>query len=355
MSKFLDLHILQTVPASCINRDDSNAPKTVIYGGSLRSRVSSQAWKYAMRKNFQLDSDKWVQSKRTKDMHKFLADAIQKQDNSLDRDQAVQMAVDVLAAGKIKVDFDKKTKTYTGTSTQLALSQGQIDNIAKFALTHTKDDLKKADVQKALNDVFVHYNSLDLALFGRMVASDTSLTVYAACQVAHAFSVNASDPQFDFFAAVDDNPDHAGADMLSSVGFNSGTLYRYSNLNLDLLKSNLADQDKFEEAIKLYMREFALSMPTGKENSYANKTLPYYILAIVRDDTPVNLASAFETPVASHTGYEQKAVDKLEASYDNSLKFVDQPAYLACVSNANSKFAQADNLNNLINNVINNL
>ena len=46
---YLDIHVLQTVPASNINRDDSGAPKTALYGGVTRARVSSQSWKHAMR------------------------------------------------------------------------------------------------------------------------------------------------------------------------------------------------------------------------------------------------------------------------------------------------------------------
>ncbi|WP_276931186.1 type I-E CRISPR-associated protein Cas7/Cse4/CasC, partial [Dubosiella newyorkensis] len=49
---FVDVHVLETVPPSCINRDDSGSPKTAIYGGKTRARVSSQAWKKAVRDTF---------------------------------------------------------------------------------------------------------------------------------------------------------------------------------------------------------------------------------------------------------------------------------------------------------------
>ena len=49
---YLDLHVLQTVPPSCVNRDDTGSPKTATYGGVNRARVSSQAWKRAMRLKF---------------------------------------------------------------------------------------------------------------------------------------------------------------------------------------------------------------------------------------------------------------------------------------------------------------
>ena len=49
---YVDFHVLQTVPPSCVNRDDTGSPKTSVYGGSVRARVSSQAWKHAMRVMF---------------------------------------------------------------------------------------------------------------------------------------------------------------------------------------------------------------------------------------------------------------------------------------------------------------
>ena len=49
---FVDGHVLQTVPPSCINRDDTGSPKTAVYGGVTRARVSSQSWKHAVREYF---------------------------------------------------------------------------------------------------------------------------------------------------------------------------------------------------------------------------------------------------------------------------------------------------------------
>ena len=47
---YVDFHVLQTVPPSCVNRDDTGSPKTAVYGGATRARGSSQAWKRAVRR-----------------------------------------------------------------------------------------------------------------------------------------------------------------------------------------------------------------------------------------------------------------------------------------------------------------
>ena len=48
-SMYLCIHALQVALVSCINRDDTGTPKTCIYGGTSRMRVSSQCWKRAVR------------------------------------------------------------------------------------------------------------------------------------------------------------------------------------------------------------------------------------------------------------------------------------------------------------------
>jgi len=45
----IELHILQSFPVTCLNRDDVGAPKTAMFGGCQRARVSSQCWKREIR------------------------------------------------------------------------------------------------------------------------------------------------------------------------------------------------------------------------------------------------------------------------------------------------------------------
>ena len=68
---FLDVHVIQTVPPSCVNRDDTGSPKTCVYGGVRRARVSSQSWKHAVRNYFAEDfkgQDLGIRTKRVIEM-----------------------------------------------------------------------------------------------------------------------------------------------------------------------------------------------------------------------------------------------------------------------------------------------
>src|SRR4030042_4492751 len=53
---FVELHIIQNFAPSCLNRDDTNAPKDCEFGGYRRARISSQCIKRSIRKYFKSNS-----------------------------------------------------------------------------------------------------------------------------------------------------------------------------------------------------------------------------------------------------------------------------------------------------------
>lgn len=350
MTKFIDIHVLQSIPAANLNRGENGDPKTVIYGGKLRSRVSSQSWKHAMREDFkaQTQDAEWLSSTRSKLIPQKIINSLTA--DGMDEQKAVDLVTNTFAITKIKVKAPKKgtDDPYT-TDTLLMLSAGQIRNLTAFIKEHPDLDVKSKAIKDALTDLLNTDNALDLALFGRMVAGDAKLNVDAASQVAHAFSINEIVPEFDFFTAVDDIKESQGAGMMGSMGYNTSTLYRYANLNVDELKHNLNDDELAEKGIKQFIKSFVLSMPTGKQNTYANKTLPQYVMVSVRDDTPVNLANAFERPVKLASG--QSGVAALEKQAKESEMFVDPALNTFVVTAGDSQFEKESSLSELIDDV----
>ena len=85
--------------------------------------------------------------------------------------------------------------------------------------------------------------------------------------------------------------------MIGVIEFNSSTLYRYATINLDQLQENLGDTDVTKRAVEAFVRSFAAIMPSGKQNTFANGTLPDAVVVQIRDRRPVNLVGAFEAPV----------------------------------------------------------
>src|SRR5699024_6372952 len=60
---------------------------------------------------------------------------------------------------------------------------------------------------------------------------------------------------------------------------------------------NLGDTEATGRAIQAFVDSFVRSLPTGKQNTFANRTLPNAVVAMLRMDQPVNLVGAFETSV----------------------------------------------------------
>ena len=314
---FLDIHAIQTVPPANINRDDTGSPKTAQYGGVTRARVSSQSWKRAIRKYFNENGDVENVGIRSLEIVKYVANKIIEKDDSISIEDAMVMADKTINDAKISTKEQKAKALFF-------LSDKQAEKLAQASIDKVTD---KKELEAILNDDI----SIDIALFGRMVADNTILNEDASSQVAHAISTHAIQSEFDFFTAVDDlaPEDNAGAGMLGTVEYNSSTLYRYANIALHDFYRQLEDKEETVNATKLFVKSFVESMPTGKINTFANQTLPQAVVVSLRTDRPLNMVSAFEEPIKSDNGYVDKSIEKLFAEYTKYDKILDKPIFTA--------------------------
>ena len=311
MALTIEFHALQTLPPSNINRDDTGAPKSAMFGGVTRQRVSSQAWKRAIRKDFEdyLDTEKLGKlSKRTPAR---IAKRIREIDESIAAEQAEAAVEALFKPTKIEVERvkpkegDMDAVTELQTKFLLFLSNSQIERAAQFLVTRIDEKFKKAEVK----DLLDKDHSVDIALFGRMIANANDFNVDAAVQVAHAIGVHESEPDFDFYTAVDDlKADHedAGAGMLGTMQMMSSTLYRFAAVDFETLTTNLGSSEAAIEALTAFGKSFVRALPTGKLNSYANWTLPELVYVTVRPDRPVSLVNAFIDPVTATSNQERQ-------------------------------------------------
>jgi len=112
---FIDVHVLQTVPPSNLNRDDTGSPKSAVYGGVRRARVSSQAWKRATRTEFRELVDPNTLGVRTKRVVELVAERIgaripEKEARLAAAAQVLKDAGIVLEKPKKRKDADKNAE-----------------------------------------------------------------------------------------------------------------------------------------------------------------------------------------------------------------------------------------------------
>lgn len=313
---FLELHVIQNFAPSNLNRDDTGSPKECEFGGCRRARISSQCQKRATRSYFQTakllnEEELGVRTKRAADIVKDHLVQSGKPDGA-----AALVALQAVVS--LGVPEDKKRSGLTGYL--LFLSLGELKNLSAWALENyetleaearksaeikekNKEDHKAAKSQGAPKNLKAKLNgkcAADLALFGRMLADFPEDSVDAAAQVAHAISTHRVNVEFDYYTAVDDRKpdDNSGADMVGTVEFNSACYYRYANVSLGQLRTNLDGDDiLLQRTVEAFVRGFALAVPTGKQNSMAAHNPPSFVMAVRRRSAPCNLSNAFVKPV----------------------------------------------------------
>ncbi|KIE28685.1 CRISPR-associated protein Cse4 [Streptomyces sp. MUSC 125] len=335
----LDIHILQSVPPSNMNRDDTGTPKSAYYGGVRRARVSSQAWKRATRSRFNELLPPEELGVRTKKVVEALAERITAHAPEL-AEAAAKLAEETLRTATGSSFEVSKRKSKDGDEAAASeskylmfLSRRQLDALAEVAVDASgggnveqlKKSLKDKEQRARARNAVDTRHSVDIALFGRMVADSADLNVEAATQVAHALSVHRSDIESDYYTAVDDRrgDSESGAGMIGTVDFHSATLYRYAAVDVDELQRNLGIGLKEAEppstpaskAVTAFLEAFITSLPSGKINSFGNHTLPSAVIVTMRDRWPISYVGAFEEPVpkSAEGGFLREGCHRLAA------------------------------------------
>lgn len=371
MKNVLEVHILQNFAPSNLNRDDTGSPKDAFFGGVRRARISSQSLKRAMREYFTAQQllDPEDRAVRTKRLVQELVDRLVELGRGAE--EASPKVIAALGGMGLKVDEGK-------TQYLLFLGEREIRQMAD--LIHQRwDDLKvevsegkkgkdakkeaknavPAELGKQLRETLDGGRAVDVALFGRMLADLPERNADAAAQVAHALGTGRAEREFDFYTAVDDlKPDDtAGADMLGTVEFVSATYYRYINLDLEQLQSNLQDdQHLLLRGVEAFLKAAIFAAPSGKQNTFAAHNLPSFVgFTVRRNASPRSLANAFERPVSgkSQAGLVGESLERLGEEWrtlDGKFGQGGQTHFLATVKAPELPEAQeAANVDALIN------
>lgn len=319
---FLDIHVLQTLPYSNLNRDDLGSPKTVVYGGATRARVSSQAWKRATRLHVEQLFD-GARTYRTRNPDLRLTELLEKA--GVPSEEATNMAAWVFNTLGTRTKDDKDNVIlFVAESELLALSEVCLahrdaigEELAATPAKGKKSKPSESPLAKPLLACLTVPRPTSIAVFGRMLAAAPQVNVDASMQVAHAFSVNPVDVEIDYFTAAEDLPDAedlTGGAHIGQAEFVAATFYRYATINFAELTSNIGGDDQLAaELARITASAFCLAMPTGKANVTAPHTVPDLVHVALRGDRPVSYAAAFEQPITSQraSGFAEPAVNRL--------------------------------------------
>lgn len=316
MKTLIEIHILQNFAPSNLNRDDTGAPKDALFGGTRRARVSSQCNKRAVRGYFRQKLEEGFFSEeelavRTKRVYQAIVESLA--DKREEETEIMAKAKTALSYVKLKEAKKDKTQyllflgrneiaglaeTINDCWDQIMIESGELGEVDKKKNKKEKAKSAPKEVKDRIDSIFSGCKSVDVALFGRMLADMPEKNQNAACQVAHAISTHVVEREFDYFTAVDDlKPEEtAGSDMIGTIEFNSACFYRYAVVDWAKLVENLqGDAELAAKGLRAFLEGFAIAEPTGMQNSFAAHNPPELISIAVRHNTaPRNLANAFE-------------------------------------------------------------
>jgi len=328
MSQFIQLHLLTSYPPSNLNRDDLGRPKTAIMGGANRLRVSSQSLKRAWRtSDIFTDVLGEYRGTRTKRLGINVYDELIGK-GVKPKDAGVWAKSIAGVFGKLKTlnkkEEAKLAKDDTAEKEKKALIEKpfEIEQLAHISVEEQEsisaliNTLSTENREPEKDELVLLRNtnkSVDMALFGRMLASSPLYNVEAAAQVSHAITVHSAKVDEDYFTAVDDlnnHEDDAGAAHIGEAGFSAGVFYAYICINRDLLIENLqGDRELANKTIAALMECAAKVSPTGKQNSFASRAHAAYMLAEKGTQQPRSLSVAFLKPIQG----QDQAGDSIKA------------------------------------------
>jgi CRISPR system Cascade subunit CasC len=302
----IEFHILQSFPVTCLNRDDVGAPKTAVIGGSTRARVSSQCWKRQVR--MAMPSFGIQLGHRTKKTIELFTQACLDAGANAEQASACGAKIsELLADNTLLFISDTEAKAFAEHAKSLdfndaALKDKELGKIAK----------------KALNPAI---DSLDIALFGRMVAKVTEMNVEAASSFSNAISTHKVTNDLDFFTALDDLQtagEEQGSSHMGTNEFNSATYYRYVSLDLGELAKGL-DGENLDKAIEAFTKALFVAVPSARQTTQSGASPWEFARVLVRKGQ--RLQVPFETAIkAKEGGFLQPSIDEMTSYLDKKEK-----------------------------------
>ena len=353
---FIQLHTLTSYPSALLNRDDAGFAKTLPFGGTTRTRVSSQCLKYHWR-NFDgpesirnAGEDMSIRSRET--FQRRVAQPLIDEGHPAPLVRAVTFALKerllsdkkagkrdtkkiidpgeddnpweaihtnqivVLGAPEVRYLREVAAEKINAAREELSVFWDDDPDLDKDTVSDAADlmrDISKRDLKKNLKGLHMA-SGLDASLFGRMATSDVLARGDAAIHVAHAFTTHPQEAESDYFSAVDelrrDEPEASGelgAGHINTKELTSGLFYSYVVIDVPLLVSNLegVDQSDWQEADRELasevMRRFVHLMTTVSPGAMLGSTAPYShaqcLLAESGTAQPRTLANAFQSAV----------------------------------------------------------
>ncbi len=369
--RFIQIHSLHNYSGVLLNRDETGLAKRLPYGGTTRTRISSQCLKRHWRMNDgeyslvkipdvegsvrsrELITQRVIGSLRAEGFDPKVLESIEphfqkavygkKGDQVKSRQPLLfgnpeleyleELIRGIISDSERKVR-EKQPKGKNAQPEEVDI-RAEADRLAKEFCTESKAESEFQKMMKVFRGNATLPAGLIAALFGRMVTADPAANIEAPIHVAHSFTVHSENSESDYFSAVDDlkeEDDGSGAGHIGDVELTSGIFYGYTVLDIPGLVSNTAacpanqwldegaDRELASRVTERLIKLIATVSPGAKRGSTAPYSYAELLLVEIGEAQPRSLAAAFREACApdlpSAIKNLSKHLLKLDSRYD---------------------------------------
>jgi CRISPR system Cascade subunit CasC len=345
----VQVHLLTSYPAALLNRDDAGLAKRMPFGGTIRTRISSQCLKKHWREASIIAQSGTSAVRSRLVFDRFVAEPLVAEHGMTEAEAGAiaRLLMEAMLAGKddgagdagdgeedtadggtsdpgaqskqVLVLSEPEARWLTSTALEVAALARQegiaLDNAAQLKKLVGRKENKpfwraRTEILEALPA------SVDVALFGRFITSDLLARVDTAVSVSHALTTHAELAETDYFTAMDMlDTSSSGAGHLNDTELTSGVFYTYAVIDLAQLEANLGpERERAAELAARLIRTMATVGPTAKRGSTAPFALAEFVLVERGDTQPRSLANAFRQAVPlPRTGASDLMSDSVRA------------------------------------------
>lgn len=379
--RYISLHALQSFADVLLNRGMNGEQKTIMYGDSMRTRVSSQSWNRQIRRYMrEALNDPSLTAMSTSYLPQEVAAELRRA-GRFNGNEPEGYAGALFQAIGVKLrqeDADKnglqksKNKVYKFDRTSVSLSVPQ-DTAARLAELIVNDEDVRTDLSTGCAALIDYANALstavtegskapgqpsdaqfkvsrktiekiisslspgdnaEIALFGRFVAELRDVVVESSVSTPDAITIGRLQTTRDDFTLVDDiavRDGNTASGYLDSVSFTPGTFYRHAYIDRKMLRKNLeesiSDQSQVDAAMDIavnaFIEAFYLASPVSRRSRSGNNTVPYYYL-VEETNHPVNGISAFYNAIDYRVVTQEDTIDALKNYLSGAAIFPSQ-------------------------------
>ena len=372
-SKFIQIHFLHSYSSVLLNRDMTGQAKRMPYGGTVRTRVSSQClkrhWRTADGDYSLFSIPGTTESVRSRDIINILITNPLREEGAYEEDviNSLEHALNFAVYGKNGTTKDKRQPIILGLPEVEYFKAKALEILQAHPTDHEAVhqavlDLFDAEAQNfaAMWAATQLPAGLVSALCGRMMTSDRMSSIDGSIHVAQSITTHSQESERDYFSVVEELgevDDETGSAFLGDTELTSGIFYGYVVVDIPQLVSNLqgvhptlwesSDRTLAAYVVKHLLHLIAKTSPGAKLGSTAPHSKARFMIVEIGSSQPCGYHGAFRDDLKPSMADTLQALAQEVTAQDENYGLTNGRAFMSLEPDPGIPSAQKFNMDNL--------